>query len=315
MSASGKEERLARLRQHIARIEGGVSGRRIAVGPSPAADPAGTVMDMAHDPDLASGELASGGVVTLGVAEIDCRLPGRGLQPGRLHEVVGAIEGAGTGFVAHLLRRLMALDRDAGEGIGEGSGGPVLWCAPQDSLYAPGLASRGLDVDRLVMVVAPRRDDRLWAMEESLRCPGVLAVVGELQGREPVGLTASRRLQLAAGQGGAMALLLRPPPPGAGLAQQNAGEGAREDDDAVAGLVAGASAAVTRWHVQALPSAPDGGGSCDMGRRSRWRLALTRSRTGARHRWTVEVDHATGDFALAPPLRDRSGAEGRTAVA
>ncbi|MGF1627323.1 MAG: ImuA family protein [Alphaproteobacteria bacterium] len=308
---SDKEDRLARLRQHIARLEGGEAGRRIAIAPAPPASDAAT--GAARDMGRGTGPASALGVVTLGVAEIDRRLPGRGLQPGRLHEVAGAVEGAGTGFVVHLLRRLLDLDR------GEGGGRPVLWCAPQASLYAPGLAGRGLDMDRFVMVVAPRREDRLWAMEESLRCPGVLAVVGELQGRESVDLTASRRLQLAAGQGGAMALLLRPPPGAA------AGGGAIDEDETGAedgaGPALGASTAVTRWLVRALPSAAADAASQnlgqdmgqDMGRASRWQLALTRSRTGARHRWTVEVDHATGNLALAAPLRDRSGV--RTAVA
>jgi protein ImuA len=311
MEPLGKEQMLAQLRRQIARIEGSDGGRLVTVtmagdGVPACVDPgAAPAIDMGRDPGPASG------AVPLGVAEIDRRLPGRGLQRGRLHEVVGAIEGAGTGFVVLALRRLLAWDGR------RGAGGPVLWCAPRGSLYAPGLAARGLDVDRLVMVVAPRREDRLWAMEESLRVPGVLAVIGELQGREAVDLTASRRLQLAAGHGGAMALLLRPAPPEmspAGRefeAPEDDGEG--EGDKAEAGLVLGASAAVTRWLVQTLPSARDEGED-DMGRRSRWRLALTRSRTGARHRWTVEVDHATGDLALAPSLRDRSGAP-RRAVA
>lgn len=304
MGAHDKAEILTRLRQHIARIEGDAS-RLIAVDPGyPSADAAISAGPAVVEKGHAPVPVPARGMVALGLAEIDRRLPGRGLALGRLHEVVGAIEGAGTGFVVHLLRRLLAQERRR-----TGVGGPVLWCAPGCSLYAPGLVDRGLDVDRLVVVTAPRREDRLWAMEESLRIPGVLAVVGELQGREGVDLTASRRLQLAAGQGGALALLLRPPPPG--LAPPCEGEAAEEETD---GLVLGASAAATRWHVRgaaAVADADDDSDGADMGRRSRWRLALVRSRTGARHRWIVEVDHATGDLALAAPLRDRSGASGR----
>ena len=311
MSKVEKDQILAGLRGHIARIEGcSISGQ---TGPLPKAG-----ADRAAPQGSPAMHRKSLPVISLGVAEIDARLPGHGLQTGRLHEVVGSPEGAGTGFVVHLLRRLMTDDRGGGNGATD-HGGPVFWCAPQVTLYPPGLACRGLDVDRIVMVTASRREDRLWAMEESLRAPGVLAVVGELRGRESLDLTASRRLQLAADQGGAMALLLRPPPPGlaagvtAGAGQAPDGQGG----DVIPGQVLGASAAVTRWLVRAVPTAETATpGNDDMGRRSRWLLALTRSRTGARHHWIVEVDHATGDFALASSLRDRSGPSAqRSAVA
>lgn len=323
MVDAGKDERLARLRSQIARIEGGDAGRRISITPPcPAAGDdgrdgiaAGTAFrDSGPAPGVSDAGTSGTGrpALPFGIAEIDRRLPGHGLQSGRLHEVVGAIEGAGTSLVVHLLRRLMA--QESRQGLN--GGGPVFWCAPQASLYAPGLACRGLAVDRLIMVTAPRREDRLWAMEECLRCSGVLAVVGELQARERIDLTASRRLQLAAGQGGAMALLLRPP-----VWRQHKPE--RQDGPADGGDLddegaLGASAAVTRWQVRSLPAtragADDGDspGNDDMGRHSCWRLVLSRSRAGARHGWMVEVDHATGDFALASPLRDRSGAAADT---
>ncbi|MEZ5666758.1 MAG: hypothetical protein R3F55_04855 [Alphaproteobacteria bacterium] len=292
---------LAELRARIARIEG---------------------------PEAAAN---GGGTLRLGVAGIDRRLPGGGLQFGCLHEVVGPVEGAGTGFVVHLLRRLVAGEAAAGRGDRPGDGGPVFWCAPEPGLHAPGLAGRGLDIDRLILVEAPRREDRLWAMEECLRCRGVAAVVGEFRVRDGIDLTASRRLQLAAGQGGAIALLLRPPPPRPpSRPPSRQGMAAADDDDAAPVSALGASAAVTRWRVRPAPppgddagfdaekgaragigsddDGGDDGGGDDMGRRSRWRLALTRSRSGACRQWTVEVDHATGDLAVVAPLRDGAGA-------
>ncbi|MBX6744797.1 MAG: hypothetical protein IRY87_22420 [Acetobacteraceae bacterium] len=69
-----------------------------------------------------------------------------------------------------------------------------------------------------------------------LRHPGLAGVVGEVPGR--LGLTASRRLQLAAEATGAIAFALRRP--------------TRPDDPALAEP----SAAVTRWRVMPLPSPP-----------------------------------------------------------
>ena len=83
----------------------------------------------------------------------------------------------------------------------------MLWIAAEPDAWPPGLARFGLSPADLVLVQAPRRQDALWAMEESLRCPGV---AGALLAIEGLDLTAARRLQLAAEAGGAIGLLLRP---------------------------------------------------------------------------------------------------------
>src|SRR5215831_8708998 len=120
--------------------------------------------------------------LALGLPALDAALGG-GLPLGCLHEVAGAPgDGAALGFCAALLGRLVAA-------------GPVLWCQPQLDLYAPGLAACGLDPARLVVVMAARQADRLWALEEGLRCRALAAVLGELDNLDP---TAARRLQLAA---------------------------------------------------------------------------------------------------------------------
>jgi protein ImuA len=113
----------------------------------------------------------------------------------------------------------------------------VLWCLGRTDLYGPGLLAHGLDPARLVLVTAPRDDAILWAVEEGLRTPGLAAVVGEVA-RLP--MVAGRRLQLAAERSGVILLLLR--------RWRNAAVAAAERERP--------SAAVTRWRVAALPSAP-----------------------------------------------------------
>ena len=125
------------------------------------------------------------GVLPFGVAAIDRALPGGGLARGALHEILGAggdeEDGAlPAAFAARILGRLT---------------GVVLWCLPRPDLYGPGLAAHGLDPERVVLVRASRDAEILWAMEEGLRTPGIIAVVGEI-GVLPA--VASRRLQLAA---------------------------------------------------------------------------------------------------------------------
>ncbi|MFC3678439.1 ImuA family protein [Ferrovibrio xuzhouensis] len=126
-----------------------------------------------------------------GVAEIDARLPGRGLALGAIHEFIGDLT-AITGFLAALLGRHKAFRQ-------------VLWVTPDASLFAPGLSQLGLDHRRLTIAWARRRDDRLWATEEGLRELGYGAVVAEA---ETVDLTASRRLQLAAEASGSIGFII-----------------------------------------------------------------------------------------------------------
>lgn len=194
-------------------------------------------------------------------------LPDGGLVRAALHEVVAADPGVGAGFAATLLGR---------------AGGTVIWITlAKDELlpWPAGLARQGLDPGHLVVARADRWADALWAMEESLRCPGLagaLLVTGwEKENR--LDLTATRRLQLAAEAGGGLGLLLRP--------------------DRTEG---GATATVSRWRVSALPSgltAP------------RWQLELLRIRGGApAGPWPVTWQEATGELVLdeALPLARRA---------
>ncbi|MBV9776936.1 MAG: damage-inducible mutagenesis protein [Acetobacteraceae bacterium] len=221
--------------------------------------------------------------VALRVAVIDRALPGGGLALGALHEVAGAgpeVEhgAAAALFAAGLLARLR---------------GPVLWALAQPDLFAPALAAVGLSPRRVVYVEAGAAV--LLAMEEGLRQKGLAGVVGEV-GR--LGLTPSRRLQLAAEASGALALALR--------------RSRRFDDPALDEP----SAAVTRWRVASLPSppplpeAPDTPGLA----RARWRLDLVRARGGEPGSWIVEACDAKGRLALAAGLDDRPASAERHAA-
>ena len=189
-----------------------------------------------------SGARAEGDSLPLCDA-IDQRLPGGGLARAAVHEVLAADPGAAAGFCGLLLARAR---------------GTVLWIAAEPDAWPPGLARFGLSPADLVLVQAPRRQDALWAMEESLRCPGVAGALLAVNGLD---LTAARRLQLAAEAGGAIGLLL-------------CSDGEAE---------AGATAALTRWRVGALAGT---GGAHDLGD-PRWRLELLRGRGARPQRWEV----------------------------
>ncbi|MEM7684785.1 MAG: ImuA family protein [Paracoccaceae bacterium] len=115
--------------------------------------------------------------------------------------------------------------------------GAVLWVQDRrtpEMLYPPGIAAF-LDPARLILVQPTGALPILQVMEEALRSGAAPLVIGEL-GEAP-DLTASRRLQLAAGTGGGRGLCLVPetrlrtnaaetrwrcaPMPGGGTARQH----------------------------------------------------------------------------------------------
>jgi protein ImuA len=224
-------------------------------------------------------------LVPFGVAAIDAGLGG-GLACGTLHEVAAPNEpdlAAATGFALALAAGACAV-----------AGKSILWAAEDMSRlengapYGPGLDAFGLAPERLLSVVATKSREVLWAMEEALRCHAIGAVIGEVRG-DGIDLVATRRLSLAAAEGGALALLLRTLPP-----QQ-------------------ASAAATRWVVGSAPSRTAheprllGTGS------PRFAVELVRNRRGPLGTWMLEFGRdqrfllASADpEPVAPPARDRS---------
>jgi protein ImuA len=222
---------------------------------------------------IETGARPSGAVLPFGIAAIDAALPGGGVATGALHEATGAAptladEACATVFLAGIAARLT---------------GPVLWCRRAADLFAPGLAQAGLHPDRVLHVELGSDADVLAAMEEGLRVAHLAAVVGEVR---RLGLTASRRLQLAAEANGVTALV-----------QRRLRQGERVDEP---------GAAVTRWRVGAAPSTPI---PLPIGLgRPRWHLRLDRVRGGDIKDWLVEACDAEGCLALVPDIADGSAA-------
>lgn len=140
-----------------------------------------------------------------------------------LHELAEARYGdmpAVSGLVAALLANAATM-------------APVLWIQETGLMRAHGrLSARGLEAmggapGQLLEVVAAKRRDALWAVEEGVRSSAVAAVVAELTEAD---FTATRRLSLATAATSVPALLLLP-----------------YDRS-------GATAAAGRWRVSAAPS-------------------------------------------------------------
>ena len=222
----------------------------------------------------------------LGVDALDDALPEGGLASDGLHETAGASAADGPAAAA-FLAALLALHARAG------ARGAVLVCQSRNGaarfgrLHGPGWRDLGLEPANLLVLRARRERDVPWAMEEGLRCGALAAVLAEA---ESIEFTVSRRLALAAAEGGTPALLLR------------------HDE------LGPASAARTRWRVATLPSRAD---PFDEGAPGlpRWRLALVRARGGRPATCDVEWNRETGDFRLAAALADRPATPRAVAVA
>ena len=214
-----------------------------------------------------------------GVEAMDSRLAGGGLACAALHEAAGERPGLSDSAAATLFLASVAARRE----------GPVLWALGSRDLFAPGLALAGLEPGRVLYAECGRDEDVLAVMEEGLRHGGLAAVVGEA-GRVP--MAAARRLQLAAEEGGTIALMLK-------RWRKGGGEPLGEP-----------SAAVTRWRLACVPSAPLPVAGIG---RPRWRLALVRQRGGEPFELVMESPDEQG--RLAPPPESRHGADRRAAAA
>ena len=208
-------------------------------------------------------------------------LPGQGLALGAVHELFAGGSAVEHGAAPALFAASVLARRD----------GPVLWIAARGDLYPPALARAGLDPARLILVET--RHGALRAMEEGLRHPGLAGVVCEHEGR--LSLTASRRLQLAAGATDVLGFVLRRSP--------------QFDDPALRAP----SAAATRWRITSLPSPPPLPHAPDVPGLGRplWRLELLRCRGGRTASFVVEAPDAQGRLAVSAHLADRPLAPAR----
>ena len=229
--------------------------------------------------DLSALE-AGGRVLPLGAEPIDAALGG-GLAFGSLHELAPAAPlhlGAAAGFALTLAARA-------------GKRKHTLWIQPDfagteaGTVYGPGLTALGLPMERVLLLRVARPVDVLWAMEEGLKSRVLSAVVAELTADGPAAdLTATRRLVLAARDGGGLGFLLRhrlSPEP---------------------------SAAATRWDISAAPSMPDAFGGLG---RTAFTLSLVKNRRGPLGRFSIAWDQHERSFSplslgLAETAPDRS---------
>lgn len=133
--------------------------------------------------------------VSTGIPPLDDILPDHGLLRGTLSEWIAAEPGSGAASLA--LRVAGQAQQD----------GPLVLVDAARHFYAPAFFAAGVRPEDTILVRPESPTDELWALEQSLRCPGVGAVLCRI---DSLGSKAFRRLQLAAESGTAIGLLLRP---------------------------------------------------------------------------------------------------------
>jgi len=196
----------------------------------------------AHRPGIAMG---------LDMVFMDEVFPQGHFPLGAVHELIseGAEAAASTaGFTAAVVSGLMK------------TGGPAVWIGHSPILFPPALKAFGIQPDQVIVIDLKKEKDILWAMEETLKCPVLSAVIGELP---ELSFTHSRRFQLAVEQSKTTGFILRSNP---GTETPNA--------------------CIARWNIKPLLSCPEDG-LPGIGH-PRWQIDLLKIRNGRPHSWIVE---------------------------
>lgn len=152
--------------------------------------------------------------ISTGIRALDEVLPRGGLPAGAVIEVLSAEIGVGARTLA--LRAAMHAAGGVPPHLPLRASVPsslhpfrksVVVVDCDGDFYPPGAAAMGMRLDRLLVVRVRNAADAFWAVEQSLRCEAVAAVVAT---RLPLDELRSRRLQLAAESSGSIGLIVAP---------------------------------------------------------------------------------------------------------
>lgn len=187
----------------------------------------------------------------VGLGQIKNAFPNATFPLGAVHEFIcsGSEEAAATiGFISGVLTTLMR------------NRGACIWISSLQTIFPPSLKYFGIEPDKIIFVDLQKEKEILWAMEESLKCDGLAAVVAEMK---ELSFTDSRRFQLAVEQNKVTGFIIRNNPHNLNT-----------------------TACVTRWKITPLPSElkddlPGVGFP-------RWNVELLKVRNGKPGSWKVE---------------------------
>lgn len=133
-----------------------------------------------------------------GFPELDAHLPGHGWPQSGLSEFM--LETAGIGELRLLVPLLQTLSRQERW---------LAWVNPPFIPYAPALSAAGIDINKILLIHPRSHKDALWALERASKS-GSSSVVFAWLDEKQLTVNDTRRLQLAAKQGGTLTCLFRP---------------------------------------------------------------------------------------------------------
>ena len=107
--------------------------------------------------------------------------------------------------------------------------GVIVWISKDQNIFPPSLSLFGIKPEHVIFIQLEKETERLWVMEEALKCSGITAVVGECG---MLSFTVSRRFQLAVEKSGVTGFIIRE-------------------------KRANTTASLTKWEVHSLPSYMD----------------------------------------------------------
>lgn len=137
-------------------------------------------------------------VIPTGFPVLDRQLPAGGWPASGLIELL--IDRPGRGEFGLLLPALVELHE-------RHPGAWLVLVQPPHEPYAPALAAKGIDLERLLVI---RAMQGCWSVEQALRSGACRCVLAWMQASVHPRMTALRRLQLAAVEQGALCILVRP---------------------------------------------------------------------------------------------------------
>ena len=133
--------------------------------------------------------------ISSGCRTMDRHLPNGGYARGSMLELLRNGPGSGVSSIALMIARQAIVD-----------GKYLVVVDPQRQFYPPAMKSLGIPLERVIALQPANHADAIWGLAQVLRCPAIGAVIAELGTLED---RISRKLQLAAEQGGGLGIFLR----------------------------------------------------------------------------------------------------------
>lgn len=134
-----------------------------------------------------------------------------------------------------------------------------LWIGSHPRVYPPALKCFGITPEKILFVNTNNPKERLWVMEEALKCEALAFVLGEIK---ELSFIESRRLQLAVENSHVTGFIHRHKPK-----QENT------------------TACIARWKIKSIPSETNGIPGVGF---TRWQVQLVKVRNGRPGSWELE---------------------------